>query len=130
VALRKPRLRWLADLQVAAPGLLALDRLEQRLEVPLAEPLRAMRLDQLEEHRRPVLRRLGEDLQQVAVTATIQMAGLDSLTYVTAYLDECGRNGGSPCGSGLLRSREAPPFSSEGSSTSCTEFCRPSPIVR
>jgi transposase len=30
------------------------------------------------------------------VTATIQMAGLNPLTYLTAYLGECGRNGGKP----------------------------------
>jgi transposase len=30
------------------------------------------------------------------VTATIQMAGLNVLTWLTAYLDECGRNGGKP----------------------------------
>ena len=30
------------------------------------------------------------------VTATIQMAGLNTLTWLTAYLDECGRNGGKP----------------------------------
>jgi transposase len=30
------------------------------------------------------------------VTATIQMAGLNPLTYLTAYLDECGRDGGKP----------------------------------
>jgi len=29
-------------------------------------------------------------------TATIQMAGLNILTWLTAYLDECGRNGGKP----------------------------------
>ncbi len=28
------------------------------------------------------------------VTATAQMAGLNLITYLTAYLDECGRNGG------------------------------------
>ena len=38
-----------SGLQVAAPGLLPLDRLEQRLEVAFAEPLRAVPLDQLEE---------------------------------------------------------------------------------
>ncbi len=58
-------------LQVPAPGLLPLDRLEQRLEVPLAEPLRAVPLDQLEEHGRPVLDRLGEDLQQVPVLVPV-----------------------------------------------------------
>jgi transposase len=30
------------------------------------------------------------------VTATIQLAGLNILTWLTAYLDECGRNGGKP----------------------------------
>jgi transposase len=30
------------------------------------------------------------------VTATIQMAGLNVLNWLTAYLDECGRNGGKP----------------------------------
>jgi len=30
------------------------------------------------------------------VTATAAMAGLSLLTYLTAYLDECGRNGGKP----------------------------------
>ena len=49
--------------QVAAPGLLPLDRLEQCLEITLAEPLRTVPLDQLEEDRRPVLHPLGEDLQ-------------------------------------------------------------------
>ena len=52
-------------------GLLPLDRLEKRLEVALAEPLRAVPLDQLEEDRRPVLHRLGEDLQQVAVLVPV-----------------------------------------------------------
>ncbi len=30
------------------------------------------------------------------VTSTAQMAGLNLLTWLTAYLDECGRNGGKP----------------------------------
>jgi transposase len=30
------------------------------------------------------------------VTATAQMAGLNIITYLTAYLDECGRHGGKP----------------------------------
>jgi transposase len=30
------------------------------------------------------------------VTATAKMAGLNIITYLTAYLDECGRNGGKP----------------------------------
>ena len=58
-------------LEVAAERLLALDRLEQRLEVPVAEAARAVALDHLEEERRPVLRRLREDLQQVAVVVAV-----------------------------------------------------------
>ena len=30
------------------------------------------------------------------VTATAEMAGLNALTWLTAYLDPCGRNGGKP----------------------------------
>jgi transposase len=30
------------------------------------------------------------------VTATAEMAGLNVIAYLTAYLDECGRNGGKP----------------------------------
>ena len=57
--------------------------------------------------RRPVVTRKNaygsrnEDAARLAariwtVTATAQMAGLNVLTYLTAYLDECGRNGGKP----------------------------------
>ena len=41
--------------QVAAQGLLALDGLEERLEVALAEAARTFALDDLEEDRRAVL---------------------------------------------------------------------------
>ena len=38
------------------------------------------------------------------VTATAKMAGLNLLTYLTAYLDECGRHGGKPlAGTALSR---------------------------
>ena len=36
------------------------------------------------------------------VTATARMAGLNELTYLTAYLDECGRNGGKPLSGAAL----------------------------
>src|SRR6185503_21036270 len=58
-------------LEVAALGLLALQRLEQRLEVALAEAQRAVPLDELEEHGGAVADRLGEDLQQVAVLVAV-----------------------------------------------------------
>src|SRR3954452_10957126 len=57
--------------EVAAPFLLALDRLEECLEVALAETERAVPLDQLEEHRRAVAGGPGEDLQQVAVLVAV-----------------------------------------------------------
>jgi transposase len=42
----------------------------------------------------------GDSARNAAViwtaTATAQMAGLNVLTWLTAYLDECGRNGGKP----------------------------------
>src|SRR3954452_17045909 len=47
-------------LQISAQGLLALDRLEERLEVAVAEARRAMPLDHLEEHGRSILRGLRE----------------------------------------------------------------------
>src|SRR5580765_8009788 len=57
--------------EIAAEGLLALDRLEERLEVPLAEPACAVALDHLEEESRPVLRGLREDLQQVPILVPV-----------------------------------------------------------
>jgi len=38
----------------------------------------------------------GNAARVFTVTATAKMAGLNTLTYLTAYLDECGRNGGKP----------------------------------
>src|SRR5678816_2269627 len=58
-------------LEVPPERLFALDGLEERLEVALAEALGALPLDDLVEHRRPVLDRLGEDLQQVAVRIAV-----------------------------------------------------------
>ena len=58
-------------LEVPAQRLLALDRREEGLEVALAEGRGAVALDHLEEHRRPVLRGLREDLQQIAVLVAV-----------------------------------------------------------
>src|SRR3954468_15267177 len=52
--------------------LLALDGLEERLEVPLAEAPGAVALDDLEEERRAVLDRLGEDLQEIALLVAVR----------------------------------------------------------
>src|SRR5437763_12004143 len=59
------------DLEVSAQRLLALDGLEERLEVPVAKAAGAVALDHLEEERRPVLCRLREDLEQVAVVVAV-----------------------------------------------------------
>jgi hypothetical protein len=64
-----------AGLEVAAPGLLDLDGLEQCLEVADAEATTAVALDDLEEERRPILDRSGEDLEEVALLIAI---GLDA----------------------------------------------------
>src|SRR5690349_22571492 len=75
-------------LEVAALGLLALDRLEQRLEVAVAEAARAVALDDLEEDRRPVADRLREDLQQVALVVAVDEDAL--LAQVRELLDDLG----------------------------------------
>src|SRR3954471_13538127 len=61
--------------EVAAQLLLALDRLEEGLEVALAEAERAVSLDELVEDRGTVADRLGEDLQQVAVLVAVDQDG-------------------------------------------------------
>ena len=77
--------------EVAAGVLLALDGLEEGLEVALAEAERAVALDQLEEHRGPVAERLGEDLQQVAVLVAVdEDAALLQLLDRHAHLADAG----------------------------------------
>src|SRR5204862_5445415 len=57
--------------QVSALLLLALDRLEERLEVAFPEAAGAVALDQLEEDRWPVAERGGEDLEQVPLVISV-----------------------------------------------------------
>src|SRR5205823_13864639 len=73
-------------LEIAAECLLALDRLEERFEVSLAEAARPVALDHLEKERRPVLRRLREDLQQVAVLVAVD-EDLEPLQLVVVLRD-------------------------------------------
>src|SRR5512144_696986 len=63
--------RRMESLEVAPERLLPLDRLEQRLEVPLAEAAAPLPLDHLVEHGGPVLDRLGEELEQVALLVAV-----------------------------------------------------------
>src|SRR5207253_6983553 len=51
--------------KISALGLIAFDRFEQGLEISLAERLAAATLNNLEEERRAILHRLGEDLEHV-----------------------------------------------------------------
>src|SRR3954471_10449786 len=81
--------------EVAALVLFALDRLEEGLEVALAEAQRAVPLDELEEDGRPVAERLGEDLQQVAVLVAVDedlalLQLLDRHAYVADALTQLG----------------------------------------
>src|SRR5215472_3016980 len=57
--------------EVAPEGLLALDRLEQSLEVARAEALGPLPLNDLVEQCRTVFDRLGEDLQQISFVVAI-----------------------------------------------------------
>ena len=57
--------------EVPASGLLALDGLEQCLEVALAEAEGSVPFDEFEEDGGPVAQRFGEDLQQVAVLVPV-----------------------------------------------------------
>src|SRR5439155_21370101 len=58
-------------LDVAPQRLLALNRFEERFEIPLPEASASRSFDDLEEHRRAVLDRLGEDLEQVALIVAV-----------------------------------------------------------
>src|SRR5262249_41672476 len=69
--LRELRVLCGTYLQVAAEGLLALNGLEERLEVAGAEAASALALDHLEEDRWAVLHVLGKDLEQVAIVVTV-----------------------------------------------------------
>ena len=84
-----------AGSQVAARVLFPLDRLEQRLEVALAEAERPVPFDQLEEDRGTVTQWPGEDLQQVAVLVPVDqdpalLKLLDGSTHVADPLPQLG----------------------------------------
>ena len=66
----------------------------------------------------------NEDFARLAaviwtVTAAIQMADLNPVTWLTAYLDECGRNGGKP--------RKGPPWNGSCPGTPAPKTSRPGP---
>src|SRR5262245_37346440 len=57
--------------EVAAQGLLALDRFEKRLEVPFAETDGSVPLDHLEEERGPVLCGFRKDLEEISLLVAV-----------------------------------------------------------
>src|SRR5215218_413522 len=60
-----------AHSEVATALLVAFDRFEQGFEVPLAETGGTAPFDDLEEDRRPIRDRLGEDLQQMPLVVLV-----------------------------------------------------------
>ena len=60
-----------SSLEVAPQGLFTFDRFEQCLEIAFSKPAGAVALDDFEEERRAVLRRLREDLEQVALLVAV-----------------------------------------------------------
>jgi len=67
--------------------LLALEGLEERLEVARAEAPGAMALDQLEEDRGPVADRLREDLQQIPLLVSVDMDLSVDIGFVGTAVD-------------------------------------------
>ena len=72
-------------LEVSPLVLFELDALEERLEVAGAEAVVVVPLDYLDKDRGPVLQRLGEDLQQVAVVVVVDQ-DLELLQLVDVLL--------------------------------------------
>ena len=74
--------------------LFQLDGLEQRLEVALAEALRAVALDDLDEHGGAVLDGLGEDLQQIAFVVAVDENAevVDGLHILVDLADAVGQD--------------------------------------
>ena len=72
--------------QVPAALLLALDRLEEGLEVALPEAQRPMPLDDLEEDGRPVPEGLGEDLEEVALLVPVDKDPARRYDSILAFL--------------------------------------------
>src|SRR5688500_306773 len=80
------------ELEVAAPRLLDLGRLEQGLEVADNESPRPLPPHELEEERRSILHRAGEDLEEVALFVPIGLDAelLERLHRYTAVADTVG----------------------------------------
>src|SRR5438477_2645550 len=73
-------------LQISSRGLLALDGLEQRLEITFAKAFRALALDDLVKERRPVLHWLAKNLQQITFVIAIDQ-NAQSLQRVQLFVD-------------------------------------------
>ena len=102
------------------------------LKLPVAEAARAVPLDHLEEQRRPVLRRLREDLQQVAVVVAVgeDPEPLQVAVVLVDLADAVRRRPRSTCRACRGRARRgpsAPRRSATMSSTASAMCCTPGP---
>ena len=73
-------------LQISSGRLVQLDTFKQRLEVPGPESLVVVALNDLDEHRRTILERTGEDLQKIAIVIIINQ-NLQFLQQCQVFLD-------------------------------------------
>ena len=73
-------------LEVAPQFLFFFQGFEERLEVSLAETLRAFALDDFEKKRRPIFHRLGEDLQQITFVIAIDQ-NAEALERLEIFID-------------------------------------------
>src|SRR5260370_42106286 len=67
---RESLFRWTC-LQIPSSRLLHFNRFKQRFEIPFSKSAAALALDHFEEHGRPILHRLRENLQQVAFLVAV-----------------------------------------------------------
>ena len=75
-------------LPLTSKGLVLLDGLKKRLEIPGTEAVVIVTLDQLNEERGPILQRFGEELKKVAIVVVINknLVGLDTI-HVFLHFD-------------------------------------------
>lgn len=62
---------WCQHGQISSGGLVGFDGFEEGFEVPSAKTLVVVSLDDLQEHRGPVLDGFGEDLKQVSIVVIV-----------------------------------------------------------
>src|SRR6266576_4420935 len=82
----------MTKLQIAAPVLLFLERLEERFEIAFAETLCAFALNDFKKERRSILNRLGEYLQQISLVVAIDQ-NAETLQRLKVFVDVADTSG-------------------------------------